>query len=143
MLNPYYLYCFQFKKFIYIKNNNDFYSLWGLITMIVLIISIFMTPLLGRKYLYNLSYAQAFLILIFWTNEVDQNLEVFASWFQFSKLDFGYLFYSGLNSIFRCSIESTKMANLQFGCQSTVLNYFWVLVFFCFCDYNIQNSYCF
>ena len=111
--------------------------------MIVLIISIFMSPLLGRKYLYNISYAQAFLILIFWTSGVDQNIKVFASWFQFSKFDFGYLFYSGFNSIFRCTIDSTKMTNLQFGCQSTVLNYFWDLVFFAFVIiiYKILNAF--
>ena len=91
-----------------------------------------MSPLLGRKYLYNISYAQTFLILIFWTSDVDQNIKVFTSWLQFSKLDFGYLFYSGFNSILGCTLDSAKIANLQFGCQSTVLNYFWVLVFFAF-----------
>ena len=98
--------------------------------MTVLMISAFLSLIFGKKYLYNLSYAQSLLILIFWTNDVDQNMKEFASWLQFSKLDFGYLYYSGLNSTFNCISESTKMANLQFGCQSTVLNYFWVLLFF-------------
>ena len=98
--------------------------------MTVLAISAFMSLIFGKKYLCNLSYAQSFLILVFWTNDVDQNIKEFTSWLQFSKLDFGYLYYSGLNSTFNCISESTKMANLQFGCQSTVLNYLWVLLFF-------------
>ena len=111
-----------------IENNNDFYSLWGIITMTVLLISVLMSLLFGRKYLLNLSNAQAFLILVFWTNDVDESLKAFASWLQFSKLDFGYLYYSGLNSVFMWTTESTKMANLQFGCHSTVLNYLWILM---------------
>ena len=111
-----------------IENNNDFYSLWGIITMTVLLISVLMSLLFGRKYLLNLSNAQTFLILVFWTNDVNENLKAFTSWLEFSKLDFGYLYYSGLNSVFRCTTESTKMANLQFGCHSTILNYFWILV---------------
>ena len=98
--------------------------------MTVLVISVLMSLKFGRRYLYNLSYAQSFLILIFWTNEVDQNMKEFASWLQFSKLDFGYLYYSGLSSTFNCVSESTKMANLQFGWHSTVLNYLWVLLLF-------------
>ena len=98
--------------------------------MTVLVISVLMSLKFGRRYLYNLSFAQSFLILIFWSNDVDQNMKEFASWLQFSKLDFGYLYYSGLNSTFNCISESTKMANLQFGCHSNVLNYFWVLLLF-------------
>ena len=98
--------------------------------MAVLSASILVSLLFGRKYLLNLSYAQTFLILVFWTPGVNKDLEVFTSWFQFSKLDLGYLYYSGLGSVFDCSTESTKMANLQFGCQSFVLNYFWVLTIF-------------
>ena len=98
--------------------------------MIILSASILTSLLFGRKYLLNLSYAQTFLILVFWTPGVSKDLEVFASWFQFSKLDLGYLYYSGLGSVFNCVTESTKMANLQFGCQSFVLNYFWVLAIF-------------
>ena len=114
----------------FIINNNDFYSLWGIITMAVLSASILASLLFGRKYLLNLSYAQTFLILVFWTPGVSKDLEVFVSWLQFSKLDLGYLYYSGLGSVFNCVTESIKMANLQFGCQSFVLNYFWVLTIF-------------
>ena len=98
--------------------------------MAVLSASILASLLFGRKYLLSLSYAQTFLILVLWTSGVSKDLEVFASWLQFSKLDLGYLYYSGLGSVFDCSTESTKMANLQFGCQSFVLNYFWVLAIF-------------
>ena len=115
--------CLQISAY-YIENNNGFYSLWGIITMTVLLISVIMSLLFGRKYLLILSNAQAFLILVFWTNDVDENLKAFASWIQFSKLDFGYLYYSELNLVFKCTTESTKMANLQFGCHSTVSNYF-------------------
>ena len=98
--------------------------------MVVLSSSILASLLFGRKYLLNLSYAQTFLILVFWTSGVSKDLEVFASWLQFSKLDLGYLYYSGFGLNFDCTTESTKMANLQFGCQSFVLNYFWVLAIF-------------
>ena len=121
--------CLQISPY-YIKNNNDFYSIWGIITMTVLLISVLMSLLFGRKYLHNLAYAQSFLVFIFWSNNIDDNLQAFASWLQWSKMEFGYLHYSQINAIFDCVLESTKMTNLQFGCQSTVLNYFWVLVFF-------------
>ena len=98
--------------------------------MAVLSASILASLLFRRKYLLNLSYAQTFLILVFWTPGVSKDLEVFASWLQFSKLDLGYLYYSGLGLVFDCTTESTKMADLQFGCQSFVLNYFWVLAIF-------------
>ena len=98
--------------------------------MIVLVISVLMSLKFGIRYLYNFTNAQSFLILIFWTNDVDQNMKEFASWLQFSKLDFWYLYYSGLSSMFNCVSESTKMANLQFGWHSTVLNYLWVLLLF-------------
>ena len=98
--------------------------------MTVLWASILASLLFGRKYLLNLSYAQTFLILVFWTTGVSKDLEVFASWLQFSKLDLGYLYYSGLGLVFNWVTESTKMVKLQFGCQSFVLNYFWVLAIF-------------
>ena len=100
--------------------------------MAVLSASILVSLQFGRKYLLNLSYAQTFLILVFWTSGVSKDLEVFASWFQLSKLDLGYLYDSGLGLVFDCATESTKMANLQFGWQSFVLNYFWVLTIFIF-----------
>ena len=47
--------CLQISAY-YIENNNDFYSLWGIITMTVLVISVLMSLKFSRRYLYNLAH---------------------------------------------------------------------------------------
>ena len=52
------------------------------------------------------------------------NLIYFASWFQFCKFDLRFLTVNKLMDLMEWTIESDKMASIQFYCQATVFNYF-------------------
>ena len=67
------------------------------------------------------------LFFIYSPYQNNQNVQRFASWFLFSKLDFGYISYFVVSKVFNCNVEYERMVKIQYYWQSTFLNYFSLL----------------
>ena len=92
--------------------------------MILLILSILFAFIFGMSFLYLLEFAQTIIFCIHSSQNADQNLINFTSWFQFAKFDLRFFTVSKLMSLEMWTTESDRMMSIQFYCQTTVLNYF-------------------
>ena len=106
---------------------NDIFDIWGIIVLALLIIQLFFSLRLGLRSLSIFEFAQTFIIFIYSPYSSNQNLQRFASWFLFSKLDFGFISYFVVSKVFNCNFEYERMAETQYYWQSTFLNYFSLL----------------
>ena len=92
--------------------------------MAVLIAYAFLSFKLGVRAFYSYEFAQTLIIFIINTSNPNFDLVNFASWFQFTKFDFGILNKFDVMMFIKCSFEPSKMTSIQFYCQTTILNYF-------------------
>ena len=114
----------------FMPNVSDrFTSIWGIIVMAVLIAYTFLSLKLGVRAFYSYEFAQTLIIFIFSTLDLNSDLENFASWFQFAKFDFGMFNKFDVLMFIKCSSEPSKMTSIQFYCQTTILNYFNLILF--------------
>ena len=104
---------------------NSLYDIWGLIILASLSISIIIVLIIGIRSLYLIEYSHT--IIIFIASSSNQGLIKLISWFQIFKFDLGFLDILHMRDFLFWNIESTEMANIQFYCQSTILNYFYLI----------------
>ena len=97
--------------------------------MAVLIAYAFLSFKLGVRAFYSYEFAQTLIIFIFSASNPNFDLVNFASWFQFTKFDFGILNKFDVMMFIKCSFEPSKMTSIQFYCQTTILNYFNLILF--------------
>ena len=105
---------------------NSLYDIWGLIILASLSISLIIVVIIGIRSLYQIEYSHT--ITIFIASSSNQGLIKLISWFQIFKFDFGFLDPLRMRDFLFWNIESNEMANVQFYCQSTILNYFYLLI---------------
>ena len=103
---------------------NSLYDIWGLIILASLSISLIIVLIIGIRSLYQIEYSHT--VIIFIASSSNQGLIKLISWFQIFKFDFGFLDPLHMRDFLFWNIESTDMANIQFYCQSTLLNYFYL-----------------
>ena len=116
-----------YRNISYFPNSiNNLFDIWGLITMIWLLISTVLSFAIGLKSLYSIEFAHT--IIIFVASSSNRNLIKLVSWVQIFKLDFGFLDILNIRDLLSCKIESDIMAEINFYCQSTLLNYFYLLL---------------
>ena len=104
--------------------SDKFTSIWGIIMMSVLIAYALLSFKLGVRAFYSYEFAQTLIIFIFSAPNPNLDLKSFASWFQFTKFDFGMLNKFDVMMFIKCSSEPSKMTSIQFYCQAAILNYF-------------------
>ena len=104
---------------------NSLYDIWGWIILTSLSISLIIALIIGIRSLYLIEYSHT--VIIFIASSSNQGLIKLISWFQIFKFDFGFLDPLHMRDFLLWNIESTEMANIQFYCQSTILNYFYLL----------------
>ena len=105
---------------------NSLYDIWGLIILGSLSISLIIVLIIGIRSLYLIEYSHT--VIIFIASSSNQDLIRLISWFQIFKFDFGFLDQLHMRDLLFWNIESTEMTSIHFYCQSTILNYFYLLI---------------
>ena len=79
--------------------------------------------------LYSVEFAHSIIIFIVSsTSYRNNNLVRLITWIQIFKFDFGFIDYFNIRQVLFCKLGTNKMAEFQFYCQSTVMNYFMLFV---------------
>ena len=102
------------------------FDVWGLIVMISLSISLILFTCIGKWSLYAIEFAHT--IIIFIISSSNQDLKELVSWIQNFKLDFGFLDQLHIREYLFWNIGSDEMTEIQFYWQSTLLNYFYLIL---------------
>ena len=89
-------------KFYYPDSINSIFDIWGIITLICLIIQLIISIRIGFNALLPFEFSQTIVIMLALSSLNDANLNQYASWIQFFKFDFGFL-------------DFLKLRNLNFG----------------------------
>ena len=89
-------------KFYYPDSINSIFDIWGIITLICLVIQLIISIRIGFNALLPVEFSQTILIMLVLSSLNDANLNQYASWIQFFKFDFGFL-------------DFLKLRNLNFG----------------------------
>ena len=86
-------------KSFYPSSINSIIDMWGIITLTCLLAQLLMSIRLGFNTLQSIEFSQAILIIftLFYQNDIDLNQ--YASWIQFFKLDFGFLDFLKLRNL--------------------------------------------
>ena len=108
---------------------NDIFDIWGIIVLSFLIIQLIFSFRLGLRSLSVFEFAQIIIIFIYSPYQSNQNVQRLASWFLFSKFDFGVISYSIVSKVFNWNVEYERMAKIQYFWQSAFLNYFSIISF--------------
>ena len=110
------------------KFTDKFYSIWGIIVMVVLIVYLLMWWRLGLNTFASYEFAQTLILFISSMHNTNENLQNFTVWFQFAKLDLGFINQFNLLKAIGCQTPSAKMTSIQFYWKSTILNYFFLIL---------------
>lgn len=65
--------------------------------MLALVLQAFISMFVSSNFIMLFSYAQTFLVFLVLDDGADPDISHFASWLQFTKLDFGFVNSVGLN----------------------------------------------
>ena len=103
-----------------------FFDICGFLVMIILIINLFLV-IFGISKLDSFEFSQTLIIFIFSSQHTYQGITSFGSWLQISKLDLGFLYKTQNFKFLGCNFDS-KLVKLQFYCQSTFLNYIYIII---------------
>ena len=106
-----------------------FYQICSIVAFVSTIIHIWLSFVLGRNLLNSIINIQLIIVFVFCFNQVDDQLQELLNNILFIKLDFGFIHKLTFdNKFIWCKGGSEKMVELQFYCQSTAQNYFFLLV---------------
>ena len=95
---------------------------------ICLIHSLILWFLIGIKSLYIIEFAHTFIIFVVSLSNKNTNLVKLISLIQIFKFDFGFIDYFNIRRFLFCKLGTDKMADLNFYCQSTILNYLMLII---------------
>ena len=102
------------------------FDIWGLIVLISLVVSLMLSIIIGKRSLYTLEFSHT--IIIYIASSSNQSLIKLILWFQTLKLDFGFLDQFHIRYLLFCQIGSDEMSKIHFYWQSTILNYFYLII---------------
>ena len=104
-----------------------FYSTWGLIVYVIILTQLILAIKLKYLSLYPLFYSQKILIVMLSIKTFDQELASFASFFEWTKLDLGFLYF-GIQEKVGWKQQSEKLMKAQFYCETTIQNYMFLIL---------------
>ena len=107
-------------------SSGSLFDIWGLIVLISLIVSLMLSITIGMRSLYTLEFSHT--IIIYIASLSNQSLIKLILWFQIFKLDFGFLDQFHIRYLLFCQVGSDEMSKIQFYWQSTILNYFYLII---------------
>ena len=114
---------------VYFSDSLDnLFDIWGLAILIWLTINWVLIILIEIRSLSSVEFAHTIIIFVVSSSSQNKNLMRLITWMQIFKLDFGFIDYFNIREMLFCKLGTDKMAELQFYCQSTVLNYFMLLI---------------
>ena len=105
------------KKSYYPNSINSIFDIWGIITLICLFIQLIISIRIGINALLPFEFSQTILIMLSLSSLNDVNLNQYAAWIQFFKLDFGFLDFLKLQNLKISKLLiyiSSKYINLLF-----------------------------
>ena len=104
----------------------ELFNICGFLVLLNLVINFIMILKFEISVLQSLEFAQTLIIFILNTN-TNQGMIQFWSWFQVSKLDLSFLNIAQINKLLSWEF-SQKLNKVQFYCQTTILNYLYLIV---------------
>ena len=114
---------------VYFSDSLDnLFDIWGLVILIWLTINLLLIVFIEIRSLSSIEFAHTIIIFAVSLSNQNKNLMRLITWMQIFKLDFGFIDYFNIREMLFCKLGADKMAELQFYCQSTVLNYFMLLI---------------
>ena len=113
------IFIFHFKTFIF-----EYYNF----IVICLITNLILWFFIGIKSLYIIEFAHIFIIFVVSLSSQNTNLVKLISLIQIFKFDFGFIDYFNIRKLLLCKLGTDKMVNLNFYCQSTILNYSMLII---------------
>ena len=106
-----------------------FYQIWSNIIFACTMIHIFLSFAFGRNLLNSIINIQLIIVLMLCSNRIDFQLQELLSNILFVKFDFGFLHqFAFARNIIWCEAKFERMIELQFFCQSTAQNYFFIVL---------------
>ena len=118
-----------------------FYGVTGIITAVSIVINIMLIFKLKRLSVYPFEYAQPILIFLFAMDRPSQNIISFAQWWQWTKLNLGFIYiFSFRESLFWYK-ATDKLSDVQLYWQTTVQNYLFLIlsVFILWCALKLWS----
>ena len=113
----------------FLFHNLDFFLVMGITVLTFTIIHVLLSIFFGRRFMNSIWNIQTIIVFVYINPNLDKNLKNFFSNILFIKFDFGFLHNLTFeNKHIGCKIEIDKLADLQFYCQSTVQNYFFLVL---------------
>ena len=113
----------------YFSNSlEDLFEIWGLIILIWLTTNLVMVFFIGIKSLYSIEFAHTLIIFVVSLSVQNKGLMRLITWIQTFKFDLGFIDYFNIRKLLFCKLGTNKMADLQFYCQSTILNYLVLII---------------
>ena len=113
----------------YFSNSlKNLFEIWGLIILIWLTTNLIMVFFIGIKSLYSIEFAHTLIIFVVSLSVQNKGLMMLITWIQIFKFDLGFIDYFNIRKLLFCKPGTNKMADLQFYCQSTILNYLVLII---------------
>ena len=112
-------------------DNLTFFKVCSIVSFIFLLVHIILSLFFGRKLINNIKNLQFIIVFMLWINNTDGSINNFLYDILFIKFDFGFLHqFTFQNKMIGCETESKIMQDMQFYCQSTIQNYFFLITIF-------------
>ena len=99
-----------------------------ILIIICLITNLILWIFIGIKSLYTIEFSHTIIIFVVSLSSKNMNLMKLISFFQIFKFDFGFIDYFNIRKMLFCKPGSDKMVDLNLYCQSTILNYFMLII---------------
>ena len=96
--------------------------------VICLITNLILWFFIGIKSLLIIEFAHTIIIFIASLSNQNTNLMKLISFIQIFKFDFGFIDYFNIRNMLSCKLGTDKMVDLNFYCQSTILNFFMLII---------------
>ena len=105
-----------------------FFSILGIFSWIVCIISVSLSIKYGRMMLEPIVHIQSVMMLVLSSNSVGEYWIEYLSWIQYFKFDFGLISSFILNNSKICTRSYGKLVNLKLYYEETIWNYFILII---------------
>ena len=110
-----------------------FFQICSIVVLVSTVLHICLSAMFGRNLLNSIINLQLITVLALSSGQGDAQLHELLSNILFIKFDFGFIHQFTFNTEYIWwNAESNRIVELQFYCQSTVQNYFFVLIFMSF-----------
>ena len=104
-----------------------FYSTWGLIVWVIIILQLVLAVKIKHLSLHPLFYSQKILLLMLSLSTFDQDLATFAAYFEWTKLDLGFLYF-GIQNKYGYWAYNEKLAKAGFYWDTAIQNYLFLIL---------------